>query len=324
MTLMISCVASTLGFGVARADWDTYSGFVAALEHTRSPIQAGPAVAFAEVPDGAGLALLAPGAVDDVPGLRRFVVEGGRLLLAVESPEATTLLAAFGLHLANPPSDGERLGGHAALWVLRAPDRGLFGGVGALVTNRPVALRGTDLEPVLGWPGGDGLVHTLRLGAGEVIAVGDASLFIDLMRPVAGNAAFADRIARWLAEDGRPVYVATGAGALRGVRQRDPPAPPWSDRLNQALEALRTEGPLSGGLARGLSVVLSLLLALWALLRFPGGRRAGPPPAPPADRAAALAGRPGGPGAATDAPGAAGGRTAPTQARPWTPEAMDP
>ena len=322
--LMISCIGSLLIGAPARADWDDYAGFLAGLSLTRAPVHPGPIVAFSEVPDGAGLALLAPGPVDDVPGLRRFVVEGGRLLLAVENPEAKAVLAAFGLSLAAPPPDGERLGGHAALWVLRAPDRGLFGGVGALVTNRPIALRGVDLEPVLGWPGGDGLVHTLRLGAGEVVAVGDASLFIDLMRPVAGNAAFADRVAQWLAEGGRPVYVAIGPGALRGVRNREPPPAPWSDRLNQALESLRTRVPLSGGLARGLGLGIGLLVALLVLLRFPGGRRAGPPPARPADRAAALAGRPGGPGAAVDAGGLSRGRAADPDARPWTPEAMDP
>ncbi len=298
------------------ADWNGLSRLVGAFERSGVKVETPPALDLAHLRADQGLAWLDPDGGEPMgpqgasaADVRRFVQDGGRLLLAAEGPGADALLAELGLRRAEAPLAGEaKLGGHPALVVLRAPDAGLLTGVRDVVANHPGALAGPEgLAPALTFSDGTPFLYHLRLGAGEAVVLGDASLFINLMQDAGDNARLAAALGAWLAGGGeRSVVIAAGAtpltGRYRGIAP--PPAEGVRDRMNAALEALRVATPDS--LAVRFFVALALAgTVLYAFTVFPGGGRSRRRPVGPARRPAradARAGRPGGPAAPDPTP----------------------
>ncbi len=228
--------------GPRSTEWDGLSRWVRALEEAEIAVRTPDRVELAGLPADSGLALVGAETAEDLPGLRRFVEGGGRLLLAAEGPEADPLLQLFDAHATDAPSDAPRLGDHPALRVVATPGRGpLFRGVRYLVTNRPTALAAAShLSPQVTWTDGTPFAFHLRLGKGEVILVGDASLLINLMVGAGDNARFAANLGGWLSRDGAaPVYV-LGPDAVVGPGAPGEGAPQESTvaRLNRALAEL--------------------------------------------------------------------------------------
>lgn len=300
---LLCCVApARADFDPNGAGWAGLGDFVGAGTATgidmRSPADGAD---FANVPGGSGLVLIAATSVEDPDAVRRFAQEGGRVVIAVESSASDALLRVFetGVHDVLP--DGERLGGHPALQVLRPPNARVFTGVGSLVANRPVALRTvTTLEPAVRFDDGAPFAYHLRVGEGELLVLGDASLFINLMLEAGDNQAFAANVLAWLSRAGTvPVTVVTGASPLTGT-YGEPPLDEGLNGLNQAIAGLAgTEAP--SGLAVHLLLVVLLCIALaYALAVFPGRVARRPTltrPAAPAGRFERAAGAPGGPAA---------------------------
>jgi hypothetical protein len=285
-------------------DWNGLSRLVGAFEKTGLKVETPPALDLGDLDTKKSLALLDPDGGERIADLRRFVQDGGRLLLAAEGPGADPLLVELGIRRADAPAEGQpRLGGHPALVVLRGPDTGLLAGVRDVVANHPGAFAGPDgLEAAMTFADGTPFLYHLRLGAGEVVVVADASVFINLMQDAGDNARLVATLGARLAGDGdRPVVVAAGAvplaGRYRGIAP--PPAEGLRGRMNAALEALRVATP--DGLAVRFFVALALAgTVLYAFTVFPGGARSRRRPLGPsgrAPRADALAGRPGGPAA---------------------------
>jgi len=279
------------------AQWDGFARWVQMMRSAGATVEAPTRLDLGQVPPGAGLALLDPPA-RDFDGLRLFVQDGGRVLLAVESPGSAALLAAFDLQLEAPPTRGRADDGHPALHPLSAPGSGLFAGVSDLLANRPAAVAAPlDLEAAVRFADGQGFAYHLKLGEGELLVVADASLFINLMLDGADNARFAANVGAWLARGGRaPVWFAGPTNPIEGrYGANDDPA---LAGLNQALAEL-------GRILDPDDLVLHLLLAMaiagtlvFAISVFPGG---GPPVTAAQPRgtgqAERLAGRPTGPGA---------------------------
>jgi hypothetical protein len=288
------------------AEWNGLSRLASGLTAAGLRVETPPSLDLAALSPDRGLALFDPDAVEHPADLRRFVEDGGRLLLAVEGPGADPLLTELGLRLVEAPAAQARLGDHPGLLVLRGPDEGLLTGVRHVVTNHPAALQGpSELRPLLAFDDGTPFLYHLRMGAGELVVLADASPFINLMQDAGDDARLAADLGSWLGAGGqRPVVLAAAAAPLTGRYHGNGPSPAdgTRDRLNQALEQLRV--PMPDGLA--VRFFVALLLAgtvIYALTVFPGGRptdrNAGPPR--PRSRAEGLAGRPGGP-AAPDRP----------------------
>lgn len=285
------------------ADWDGLSRWVGALEATGIRVEAPAAVDLATLPADAGLALLDATAVASPDGLRAFVRGGGRVLLAVEGPEADDLLARFDLRTETPPAAVPLIGGHPALLHLRAEGSGVLQSVRHVVTNHPTALNAARLlPPAINYPGGAPFAFHLRLGAGEIVVLGDASVFINLMLDAGDNARLAANLGDWLGRSGQtPIFLATRATPVTGAPPgADPEAGGGAlDGLNQVLADL-AGGPAPRDLAIHLVMALLLVATLvYALAVFPGGD-ARPPTTLPLDAAGAVeraAGRPGGPAA---------------------------
>ncbi|MCA9548335.1 MAG: hypothetical protein KC613_28220, partial [Myxococcales bacterium] len=254
----------------APAGWDSPAAWHTALVEAGITAHPVAQIDLGRLPAAASLALLRADKVASPEGLRRFVQAGGRVLLAVEGPQDDPTLEPFELRAAPPPALAG-IGQHPALIEVATPNHGLFRGVQALVTNHPTAVHGpARLKPALTFSDGTPFAWQLRLGDGELVVVGDSSLFIDLMRPLAGNGRFADAVGAWLGADGRPVYLVTGPLTGDGP-QAARPSP--QARLNDAL------AELAGGASPGsawIALFAALAAAAGALVawtRFPGDRR---------------------------------------------------
>lgn len=287
-------------------EWDGLSRWLAAMRAGEITVHTPERLDLSTVPAGSGLALLDPVA-GELDGLRLFVQEGGRVLLAIEDPAAEPLLAAFGLSLAPAPPDPVDTG-HPALHRFAVPGGGLFSGVATLIANHPVALAGpAHLDAAVSWPDGTAFGFHLKLGEGELVALADASLFINLMLDGGGNARFASNVGAWLGRDGAAVFVLGPEGQVEGRYGASDEGEGALDGLNAAL----------GELGRVLDpddLVLHLLLAMllattlvYGVAVFPGGGPpiTGAPAAPIVGRAEQAAGQrdgPAGPEAPADDP----------------------
>lgn len=123
--------------------------------------------------------------------LSRFVVDGGRVLLADDFGYSEELLARLDLTRLMPnegalPHD-EFVNQNPALPILRP--RGihpLLKDVEVLVANHPAVLFNVG-GPVVPYSESGGLVYDMNLGKGKVIVMADASLFINHMVLMADN-----------------------------------------------------------------------------------------------------------------------------------------
>lgn len=308
--LALAALAPWVGGALASTadsvEWDGFARWIRAMQSDRLTVEAPPALDLSRVPPGAGLALLDPPAAE-FDGLRLFVQEGGRVLLAVEGPAAEPLLEAFDIQLAPVPPRSPLDEGHPALRGLPAPGSGLFAGVDDLLANRPAAIAApVHLEPAVRFGDGAAFAYHLQLGEGELLVLADASLFINLMLDGADNARLARNAAAWMSRGGAvPIWFAGPATPIEG-RYGDAASDTALAGLNRALSDL-------GRILDPDDLVLHLLLAMaiagtlvFAVSVFPGGASSvteGPVIGAPG-RAEHLAGRPTGPAGPEAAPAA--------------------
>ena len=297
--------ADASDLAVENLEWNGLSGFAAALRRASVDLHADATFDLATVEPGSTVAIIGvdiPSGIADA--LHRFVLEGGRLLLADEGPGADALLERFGLVRSAAPRNGQpRAGGHPALAIIDAPGTGVFAGVHRLVTNHPGALTSREgLRGAIHYRDGTPFAFHLEFGAGEFIALSDSSLFINLMRSAGDNSRLLANLGTWLSDGGeRSVKLAAGATPLAGDYAGAVPAsraPGAAGRLNRAIQQLGIRRPDDVALRFAVALLLAILV-LFALTVFPGGRPRLAPTlglgrSPIADR---MAGQPGGPAA---------------------------
>lgn len=230
-----------------------------------------------------------------VTDLIAFVESGGYLLIADDRGSAAELFAAVGLtRIDDGPKD------HDALWAdqrgfLRLAPAGehfLFFNVEEVVANHPAALtfseapgpapRPTSRVPVLSFQGGrEHLLVEVNLGRGKLIAIADASLFInDMLRRFYGNKQLAANLLRYpcLKEPCTATLVAADTGftgrfdvekARLGSTRKD-----IADLVSLLNDAVAEASRALAEPARATWVAgaLGLLLAVFALLLWRAGR----------------------------------------------------
>ena len=160
--------------------------------------------------------------------LSRYLVEGGRALLADDFGQSDELLARLDLNRLMPeggelPHD-EFVNQNPALPVFRP--RGvhpLLEDVQVVVANHPAVLFNVG-GPVIPFSGGGGLVYDMNLGAGKIIVMSDASLFINHMILMADNDKLVRNALRYLCRERSEqcrVHLIVGAFEQRGSFGRD-------------------------------------------------------------------------------------------------------
>ncbi len=297
---LLLCLLLASSASAQRADWDDYGRWLAGMRAAKIEVHAPETLDLGTLPPRSGLALLDARPVAHPDGLRRWVHEGGRLLLAVEGPENEALLSRFDLELREAPKRGALLGGHPALALLSTGGpSGLLRKVRHLVANRPVALSAPErLAPLVRFSEGTPFAYHLRLGAGEIVAIADTSVLINLMLEAGDNRRFAARLGAWLGDE-RAVYVITGGtlGGRFGGELDEPQG--LVDELNRTLADLGTHAPPDDAAVHFFLALLLAAVLIYVLSVFPGGEA--PTVRPPALDASArverLAGRAGSPAA---------------------------
>ncbi len=166
-------------------------------------------------PDAAVL-LVHPRGTWDGAAARRFVEEGGRLVVADDFGAGDELLRPFGITRVELASgETERLGGHPALPVARPTgDHPLTRGLDRVVGNHPSGLAGEG-DPLATFPAtGAHLALERRLGAGRLVALSDGSVLINHMLALPGNRRMAANLLRWAAGgEGRRLLLAPAVTA---------------------------------------------------------------------------------------------------------------
>jgi hypothetical protein len=133
--------------------------------------------------------------------LAKFLRKGGRLAVADDFGTGKELFGAFGMGMHAPSRDHpSSLRNNPAL-LIATPLLGhpLADGVDALVTNHPQVIYHPELTPIFSLSAGHGaIVLSGGVGKGRLVAVSDASVFINNMLELPGNRAFARNLLRFL------------------------------------------------------------------------------------------------------------------------------
>jgi hypothetical protein len=203
----------------------------------------------------------------DVDGLEAFLRAGGRVLLFDDYGTGDELMTRFRIErVPLPGRPSEMLRGNPALAIAEpGADSPAVHDVGRVVTNHAVGLQQPALSELL-VVRGDGepdvpLALAGSVGRGHLVAVGDASVFINAMLRYPGNRALALSLLRYAVEDdiwgkrGGKVYVVANDFDTVGFFGDESPVQAAVSELRRAvggaLDTLHREGmpPLAAYLA---------------------------------------------------------------------------
>jgi hypothetical protein len=293
-----SCFIATLGIlflpSLARAApdydpeseaWNGLSALIALADEEGVDLEPVEALDLARLAPADGLLILYPTKALPTASLLAFVRAGGAVALADDFGAGGALLHRFAIERVPPPIErAARLHGNRALLLARP--RGahpLAAGVGALLTNHPVALVHPDLEPVFAFDdeGREGLVLSGTVGAGKLVAIGDPSVFINRMMALEGNRRFAAGVLHLLADRGGHVFVVSRDARLDGDAGADPEASPFAT-IDEFLRALAGADLPAAGLGVATLVLCGIFAAFASgamSLREPYAARTILPPA---------------------------------------------
>lgn len=204
--------------------------------------------------------------------LSAFMRDGARVALADDFGSGDTLLNAFRIARRVPveiPRERLLRGNRALMIATPEGNHPLAADVRALVANHPTSVFHDGLDPVFALDEGrHALVLSGAVGAGRLVTIGDASVFINNMLEFRGNRVFARNLLRYLARGsgGRVVLV---AGATPIVTGETPGALPT---LRNSLDRLaRLALPPAAVRTATWALALSLVLAATTALPRPLG-----------------------------------------------------
>jgi hypothetical protein len=138
--------------------------------------------------------------------LAKFMRRGGRVAVADDFGAGRRFFATFGMGLHEPKAEALSFLRHNARLPIATPIVGhaLADGVDALVTNHPQILYHPTLTPVFGLARDRAaVVLSGAVGSGRLVAISDASVFINNMLQFRGNRVFARNLIRFLHGPGR-------------------------------------------------------------------------------------------------------------------------
>jgi hypothetical protein len=156
--------------------------------------------------------------------LHDFIRAGGRVAVADDFGASEEFLAPYGLRRIAEPRATVVYGGLSYL-PLAFPLRRhiLLWGIDSLVTNHPSALRRTGRGPLLAFDGDAGLLHVVRDGDGELVALSDPSIFLNQMLGFGDNEHFARSLLRYLTRGThrRRLWILSGHFEVQGALRPD-------------------------------------------------------------------------------------------------------
>lgn len=266
--------SATTPWALDEGGWQGCSSLLQLAQWAQIPLvdAASPAV---EVGEGDVLWFLNPQRAPDTDQLLAWVQAGNAIVWADEQGAGIDLLGELGLREVPVDLEHRRFEQDREHLPILTPvgRHALTGGVAEVVANHPHAYQG-DGRPVFAWDNGAGLVWDIRLGAGRVVVIGDASMFINLMLPVRDNRVFAVQLMKYTcaAQDTCRIVLVTNDTRV-DIPQPERPAlsgrwSDWRDWLTRLLGAL-TRFSLPESATRMLGILLSAGTALVMLTILP-------------------------------------------------------
>lgn len=184
----------------AQPHWDGLESLIRAARGAGSELVVSDTLDFAKLETRD--ALLISGPVDTLPvsALTAFLRDGGRIALLDDFGSGERLLAAYQVQRLPAPKDVPLLRNAEGLAIAYpASEHPLVEGVDLLLTNGATALAHDDLKPVFTFGHTDrALVLAGAVGAGRLVAVGDASLLINQMMTLPSHRRFAANLIAYL------------------------------------------------------------------------------------------------------------------------------
>lgn len=204
-------------FSTSSSDWEGYSEFVRLAQRRigTSRVKPSATLDYSSLRPNDAIIIVHPLRPLDESSLSSFLAVGGRVALLDDFGTGGGLLQKFGIRRISPPeSPVEKLRSNPDLAVA-VPSVQLVAGaeqgrhpiaqhVEAVVTNHPLVLRHPDLTPVLEIQDTSGRAEALAVTGviakkGRLFALGDPSVFINLMMRYPGNRALAEGLVDYLA-----------------------------------------------------------------------------------------------------------------------------
>lgn len=291
-------------FATADTSWEGTSELVAlAIDRLgRDRVRITATLDYEELSAEDGLLVLHPKVDLSFDEVSRFLRGGGRLGLLDDFGRGDTLLQRFGIRRVPPPSRPlYALRGSSSLAIatpavemVAGVERGrhpIVSGVEQVITNHPQGLLHPQLTPVLEIPAADGLpvpfaVTGIIANRGRMLAVGDPSIFINLMMRYPGNRSLAEGVVDYLVADdedtprGGKLFILANDFRQTG---RFGGGSHWEDDLEEHLRDIEEEvgkwreRGLPDGVAWALAWLVAAACGAWLLGHAVRGYRASVP-----------------------------------------------
>jgi hypothetical protein len=241
LTLVAACAGADVASAGAQASavspaqaWDGLERLLALAAENETPLERVRTLPLAKVTARDALLIVGPRKHLPVSSLSAFLREGGRVALLDDFGSGGRFLAAYQVERSEAPHGGPALRKDARL-LLAYPrsEHPLAEGVPVLLTNEASALRHADLKPVFVFGHSE---HALALagavGAGRLVAIGDASLLINQLLELPAHQRFAKNLLEYLGRSsGRIWLVGPDAELVGSFGEQDKHGSAWLDGL---------------------------------------------------------------------------------------------
>jgi hypothetical protein len=198
-------VASTSegDFDVDSEEWNGLAQFVALADGV--DLQVVDRLHWADVDADDVLIIIYPQQAVDVDSSARFLLQGGRMVVADDFGESTGILSRLSIERRTPaPEELPHelfVDDHRGWPIFRPQGRHpLLDGVDELVGNYPALFYNVG-GPVVAYDRDGGFVYDMKLGEGRALAIADPGIFINAMLSAADNRRFAENIWTYLCAD---------------------------------------------------------------------------------------------------------------------------
>jgi hypothetical protein len=281
-------------FDLAGQDWEGLLQFVLAAqgELGTQRVVVTSTLRLSDLRREDGVLLIHPERALDVDELSAFMHAGGRLILLDDYGTGDDLLTRFGIRrVPMPVRPAAMLRNNPSLAIAEpASVHPIVHDIAHVVTNHATGLEHRALSPLLSVRG-DGepdvvLAVAGAVGHGRLIAVGDASIPINVMMRYPGNRALARALVRYATDDdvwgkrGGTLYVLANGfqttGSFGDPSRAGTAAGEVRRALREGLEALRHDG-MSPVVAYLAALAVGLGVVVWTSTRVGRTHRALPP-----------------------------------------------
>jgi hypothetical protein len=252
----------------AEPAWDGLERLVTLADAVRVELVAPRALSLSQVSGRDALLLVNPQRPLPVGALSTFLREGGRIALLDDFGSGGRFLAAYQVERLPAPRQGPALRDDPRLLIAYPrSDHPLAEGVPLLLTNEASVLRHPDLKPVFVFGRGEqALALAGAVGAGRLVAVGDASLLINQLLALPSHERFARNLLEYLSVSGGRVWLIGPNTVLSGsYGERDKHGLAWLDGWLKRV----AHPDLPAGVLTLMAFALAAIAALVALNALP-------------------------------------------------------